>query len=34
MSAVQDPAAEVFAEQRRQARIDMAAAHRLAVLHD
>lgn len=34
MSTTQDPAAEILAEQRRQARIDMAAAHRLAVMHD
>lgn len=34
MSSIKDPAAEIHVEQRRQARIDMAAAHRLAVLHD
>ena len=34
MSAIQDPIVDLHVEQRRQARIDMAAAHRLAVLHD
>ncbi|WP_424812757.1 class II aldolase/adducin family protein [Roseococcus sp. YIM B11640] len=34
MDSVTDAPAEVYAEQRRQARIDMAAAHRIAVVHD